>query len=108
MLGRLTLGRLRKPTWYDAWQAGERALRTFIQAFVALYPLAMIYNNALGVAPIDIDLAKKAAIAAGMAAVSFVWRWLLPDVGRSKPALSADPAVDVVAHPHDDDVATDA
>lgn len=104
------LGRLRKPTWYDAWQGAERAGRVFVGAFIALYPVGMLEESVFSGGAFDVDLAKKAAIAGTIAAVQFAWRTFLPDVLRSKPELSADPAVDVAGHPHDhsdDDLATD-
>lgn len=108
------LARLRKPTWYDLWQAAERGGRVFLGAFIALYPLGMAASSithwATGddIPIVDIDLAKKATGAGIIALTQFGWRFLFPDVLRSKPTLSADPAIDVVSHPHDDDVATDA
>lgn len=98
--------RLRKPTWYDAWQGAERAGRVFIGAFVALYPLAALENVVTGSEPFDVDLAKKAALAGSLAVVMFVWRTFLPDVGRSQPVKTSD--VPVTSHPHGSDVATDA
>jgi len=75
---------LRKPTWYDFVQALERAGRAFVAAAIAIYPIDSIIG-----APIDVDLAKKAALAGSVAAVSFLWRFFLLDVGRSKAAPNA-------------------
>lgn len=87
--------RLRKPTWFDFAQALERAGRAFVVAFIALYPLGNLASSVSewagggDVAVIDIELAKKAGVAGLMAAGAFLWRWLLPDVGRSVVATTA-------------------
>lgn len=75
---------LRKPTRRDFYQALERAARVFVAAAIAIYPLDSIIGG-----PIDVDLAKKAALAGCIAAVSFLWRFFLPDLGRSLPPSAA-------------------
>lgn len=99
--------RLRKPTWYDVWQGLERAGRVFVGAFIAMYPVAALQTVVFGEAPLDVDLAKKAALAGTISAVQFLWRTFFPEVGRSLPVITAD-AVVVTTHPHGADVATDA
>lgn len=97
---------LRKPTAYDFAQALERAARAFVAAAIAIYPAQEILDNVAGTQAIDVDLAKKAILAGCVAGVAFLWRFLLPDVGRSQP-VKTDPSP-VTAHPHGSDVATDA
>lgn len=80
---------LRKPTRRDFYQALERAARAFAAAAVALYPVQSIIENVDGSAPIDAALAKKAIVAGSIAAVAFLWRYFLPDVGRSLPPSPA-------------------
>lgn len=99
--------RLRKPTLYDFTQAIERGLRAGAAAFIAIYPAARLLQDETS-HNVDSNLLTKAALAGCVALVAFLWRWLFPDIGRSAPVLSSDPAVDVVAHPHGSDVATDA
>lgn len=78
--------KFRKPTRRDFYQALERAARAFVAAAIAIYPIDSIIG-----APIDVDLAKKAALAGSIAAVAFLWRFFLPDIGRSlPPSPSAD------------------
>ena len=107
------LFRLRKPTWYDLWQAAERGGRVFAGAFIALYPLGIVASSithwATGsdIAIVDVDLAKKATAAGIIALTQFGWRFVFPDVARSKPELTAT-GVEVVSHPHGSDVATEA
>lgn len=79
----------RKPTKRDFYQALERAGRAAVVAAVALYPAQTILDNATGTQPIDVDLAKKAALAGLLAGVTFLWRFFLPDLGRSKPPSPA-------------------
>jgi len=79
----------RKPTRRDFYQALERAVRAFAGAAVALYPVQAILANIDGSQNIDVDLAKKALIAGSFAAVAFLWRYFLPDFGRSKPPAAA-------------------
>lgn len=100
------LPRLRKPTWFDFVQAIERAGRAAVVAFIGVYPAQSLYENLGGTAPVDVDLAKKAALAAGMAAIAFLWRWLLPDVGRSR--TPADDGVSETASHLTDADATEA
>lgn len=98
--------RLRKLTWYDVWQGAERAGRVFGVSFVALYPFGRLEDVLFGTEAFDQDLAKKATIAATIAAGSFLLRTFLPNWFRSRPALTA--TNEVAAHPHGADVATDA
>lgn len=79
----------RKPTRRDFYQALERAGRAFIVAAVALYPVGNLEGAVFGTEAFDVDLAKKAAVAGSVAALALLWRWLLPDVGRSKPPSPA-------------------
>lgn len=109
----MILTRLRKPTWYDLWQGAERGGRVFLGAFIALYPVAMLASGVTqwvageDVPIVDVDLAKKATAAGLLALTQFLWRWLLPDLLRSRPVLTAE-HVEVVAHPHGSSEATDA
>lgn len=79
----------RKPTRRDFYQALERAARAFVAATLALYPAQTILENVTGGQSVDVDLAKKAILAGSVAAVSFLWRFLLPDFGRSLPPAAA-------------------
>lgn len=97
--------RLRKPTVYDLAQAIERGLRAGVASFVAIYPAAMLLQDETS-HNVDTNLLTKATLAGCVALVAFLWRWLLPDVGRSQPIKTAD--VPVLTHPHGSDVATDA
>lgn len=74
----------RKPTRRDFYQALERAARAFVAAAVAIYPVDSVIGS-----PINVDLAKKAALAGSIAAVAFLWRYFLPDLGRSLPPSPA-------------------
>lgn len=90
----------RKPTRRDFYQALERAARAFVAAVLALYPAQSIIENLDGSAPIDAALARKAIVAGSIAAVAFLWRYFLPDVGRSlppSPAADNPPNVAVAA-----------
>lgn len=80
---------LRKPTRRDFYQALERAGRAFVAAALALYPAQAILNNIDGSAPVDVDLAKKAIVAGSTAGIAFLWRFFLPDLGRSLPPSPA-------------------
>ena len=99
----------RMPTMHDFAQALERAARAAVVAAVALYPAQSILDNVTGTQPIDVDLAKKAATAGIIAGIAFLWRFLLPDLGRSKPAAVAFiPAGAETASHVTPDAATDA
>lgn len=84
---------LRKPTQYDFQQGLERGGRAFVAAAIAIYPAQNLVDQLSTGQGIDIDLAKKAIFAGTLAVIMLLWRWLLPDVGRSKPDVVADPAV---------------
>lgn len=58
----------------DLKAAAFRAVRTFIQAFVAVYPVAKVLDAATGSTPVDLGLTRAAAVAGIVAVVSFVWR----------------------------------
>lgn len=58
-------------------QAAIRALRSFIQAFLVVYPGQALINWAMGNGALDTDLLRAAAISGGVAALSFVWRYFL-------------------------------
>lgn len=90
----------RKPTWFDFAQALERAARAAVVAALALYPAQTILDNVTGTQPIDVDLAKKAATAGIIAGIAFLWRFLLPDLGRSQPAPSAHVPADAATASH--------
>lgn len=79
----------RKPTRRDFYQALERAGRAFVAGVLSLYPAQAILANVDGSANVDVDLAKKAIVVGCFAAVAFLWRWLLPDFGRSLPPAAA-------------------
>lgn len=79
----------RKPTRRDFYQALERAARAFAAAAVALYPVQSILDNVDGTAPIDASLARKAIVAGSVAGIAFLWRYFLPDFGRSLPPSPA-------------------
>lgn len=76
--------KIRKPTWFDFVQALERAGQVALTAALVLYPASPLLQDILG-GTLDVDLAKKAALAGALAGVRFLWRWLLPDFGRSIP-----------------------
>lgn len=101
----------RKPTRRDLFQALERAVRAFVVAAVALYPIGNLEGAVFGTEAFDVDLAKKAAVAGTVAALAFLWRWLLPDVGRStppSPVADNPPSVAVAADEAGGSVAGDA
>jgi hypothetical protein len=79
----------RKPTKRDFYQALERAARAFVGAALALYPAQAIIENISGTSDVDVDLAKKAIVAGCVAGISFLWRFFLPDLGRSLPPSPA-------------------
>lgn len=58
-------------------QAVLRALRSFVQAFLVVYPGQALINWAMGNAALDTNLLRAAAISGGVAALSFVWRYFL-------------------------------
>jgi hypothetical protein len=58
-------------------QAALRAIRSFIQAFLVVYPGQALINWAMGTGELDTNLLRAAAIAGGVAALSFVWRMFL-------------------------------
>lgn len=58
-------------------QAALRAARSFIQAFLVVYPGQALINWAMGNAALDTDLLRAAAISGGVAVLSFVWRYFL-------------------------------
>lgn len=58
-------------------QAVMRALRTFIQAFLVVYPGQALINWAMGNGALDMDLLRAAAVSGGIAVLSFVWRYFL-------------------------------
>lgn len=87
---------------YDFVQGLERAGRAFIAAAIAIYPAQTLVDQVAGGEAIDVDLLKKAIFAGSIAAIALLWRWLLPDVGRSKPDVVADPAVPPSEYPNPD------
>jgi hypothetical protein len=58
-------------------QAVLRALRSFVQAFLVVYPGQALINWAVGTGHLDTHLLRAAAISGGVAALSFVWRMFL-------------------------------
>jgi hypothetical protein len=58
-------------------QAVIRALRSFVQAFLVVYPGQALINWAMGAGELDTNLLRAAAISGGVAILSFVWRYLL-------------------------------
>mgnify|MGYP003658332424 CR=1 FL=1 len=81
--------KFRKPTRRDFYQALERAGRAFVAATIAIYPAQSIVDQVAGGQSVDVDLAKKAILAGCVAGVSFLWRFFLPDLGRSLPPAAA-------------------
>lgn len=81
--------KFRKPTRRDFYQALERAARAFVAAAIAIYPAQSIVDQVSSGAQIDVDLAKKAILAGCVAGVAFLWRFFLPDLGRSLPPSPA-------------------
>jgi hypothetical protein len=94
---------LRTPTRYDFVQALERAARAFVAAAIAIYPAQTLIDQVTTGGTIDTDLAVKAILAGSVAAVAFLWRFFLPDFGRSAPDPVADPAVTAIPLPNDED-----
>lgn len=58
-------------------QAVLRALRSFVQAFLVVYPGQALINWAMGNGALDTNLLRAAAISGGVAVLSFLWRYLL-------------------------------
>jgi hypothetical protein len=58
-------------------QAVLRAVRSFIQAFLVVYPGQALINWAMGTGELDTNLLRAAAISGGVAVLSFVWRYFL-------------------------------
>jgi hypothetical protein len=58
-------------------QAVLRAVRSFIQAFLVVYPGQALINWAMGTGELDTNLLRAAAISGGVAVLSFLWRYLL-------------------------------
>lgn len=58
-------------------QAALRAVRSFIQAFLVVYPGQALINWAMGNSALDTNLLRAAAIAGAVAVLSFLWRYLL-------------------------------
>lgn len=69
-------------------QAALRALRSFIQAFLVVYPGQALLNWAMGTGHLDTHLLRAAAISGGVAVLSFLWRYLL-DPSRVPSILDA-------------------
>lgn len=57
--------------------AGLRAARSFIQAFLVVYPGSALVNWLAGTTELDMNLLRAAAVAGGVAALSFLWRMFL-------------------------------
>ena len=56
-----------------------RGVRTFIAAFVAIYPAPAILGSLSGSQPIDTSALRSAAVAGIAAIISLVWRlWIDP------------------------------
>ncbi|MBA3841041.1 MAG: hypothetical protein H0X39_00200 [Actinobacteria bacterium] len=51
-----------------------RAARSFITAFIIVYPVAGLIGVANGTNPVDWSLARSAAVSGGIALGSFIWR----------------------------------
>lgn len=58
-------------------QAALRAVRSFIQAFLVVYPGQALINWAMGTGELDTNLLRAAAISGGVAVLSFLWRYFL-------------------------------
>jgi len=58
-------------------QAALRAIRSFVQAFLIVYPGQALINWAMGSGHLDTHLLRAAAISGAIAAFSFVWRMFL-------------------------------
>lgn len=59
------------PKWVSAF---KRALRTFVAAFLAVYPIPALIAWASGSSPLDTSALRAAAVAGLAALVSLVWR----------------------------------
>jgi hypothetical protein len=71
-------------------QAALRAIRSFIQAFLVVYPGQALINWAVGTGQLDTNLLRAAAVSGGVAALSFVWRMFL-DPSRIPSIVDTNP-----------------
>lgn len=71
-------------------QAVLRAVRTFIQAFLIVYPGQALINWAVGTGELDMDLLRAAAVSGGIAVLSFLWRMFL-DPSRVPSLVDTNP-----------------
>lgn len=56
-----------------------RAARSFIGAFIVVYPVAGLIGVLNGTNPVDWSLARSAVVSGGIALAAFVWRqWIDP------------------------------
>lgn len=69
-----------------------RAVRTFVAAFLAIYPAPAILGALSGSQPIDTNALRSAAVAGIAALVSFAWRTLIDPL--PVPTLADKPSVD--------------
>lgn len=51
-----------------------RAIRSFVTAFIVVYPVSNLIGAASGSQPVDLHAARAAAVAGLVALGSFVWR----------------------------------
>lgn len=76
-----------------------RGVRSFVAAFLVIYPVPLLIDAASGENPVDWSLARAAAVSGGVAVVSFLWRQFLDPspipslVDADQPANPAAPAV---------------
>ncbi len=67
----------------------KRAVRTFVQAALAVYGIPQLLQAASGSAPVDVSLLRSAAVAGIAAVVAFAWKqWIDPS---ALPSLTDEP-----------------
>lgn len=64
----------------DVW---TRVVKTFIQAFLAVWGVPAILGTLSGSQPIDVGLIRSAAVAGFAAAIALLWNLFL--AGKKKP-----------------------
>lgn len=66
----------------------KRVARTFVAAFLAVYPASAIIGAAAGSQPVDVNAARAAAVAGLAAVVTLIWNAVLDP--SPVPSLKAD------------------
>lgn len=59
------------PKWVSAF---KRAVRTFVIAFLAIYPASALIGAASGSQPVDTNALRAAAVSGVAAVIALVWR----------------------------------